>query len=137
MQLAGAVTDLIDLQGSSVILALEDGWDLTAQVSSLAQLCLDPYYRTIQVRTEQVGEWDGMQKVTVKTFGRGGGIILNKATFLDTIYLNSSFYKMFRKLKTFYITMLGRFTSKFVSPVHCTIYNVHSVQLYKSSMGKC
>ncbi|XP_023320914.1 myotubularin-related protein 13 isoform X8 [Eurytemora carolleeae] len=48
MQLAGAVTDLIDLQGSSVILALEDGWDLTAQVSSLAQLCLDPYYRTIQ-----------------------------------------------------------------------------------------
>ena len=86
MQLAGAVTDLIDLQGSSVILALEDGWDLTAQVSSLAQLCLDPYYRTIQVRTEQVGERDGMQKFTVKTFGRGGGlIILFKATFQNTI----------------------------------------------------
>lgn len=47
LQLSGAVVDLIDLQGSSVTLALEEGWDITAQVSALAQLCLDPYYRTI------------------------------------------------------------------------------------------
>lgn len=47
LQLSGAVVDLIDLQGSSVTLAWEDGWDVTAQVSSLAQLCLDPFYRTI------------------------------------------------------------------------------------------
>lgn len=47
LQLSGAVVDLIDLQGSSVTLALEEGSDVTAQVSSLAQLCLDPYYRTI------------------------------------------------------------------------------------------
>lgn len=48
LQLSGAVVDLIDLQGSSVTLALEDGWDVTAQISSLAQICLDPYYRTIE-----------------------------------------------------------------------------------------
>lgn len=48
LQLSGAVVDLVDLQGSSVTLALEDGWDSTAQISSLAQLCLDPYYRTIE-----------------------------------------------------------------------------------------
>lgn len=48
LQLSGAVVDLIDLQGSSVTLAFEDGWDITAQISSLAQLCLDPYYRTIE-----------------------------------------------------------------------------------------
>lgn len=48
LQLSGAVVDLIDLQGSSVTLALEDGWDITAQVSALAQICLDPYYRTIE-----------------------------------------------------------------------------------------
>ncbi|XP_022243465.1 myotubularin-related protein 13-like [Limulus polyphemus] len=48
MQLSGAVVDLMDVQGSSVMICLEDGWDVTAQVSSIAQLCLDPYYRTFE-----------------------------------------------------------------------------------------
>lgn len=48
LQLSGAVVDLIDLQESSVCLSLEDGWDVTSQLSALAQLCLDPYYRTIE-----------------------------------------------------------------------------------------
>jgi myotubularin-related protein 5/13 len=48
LQLSGAVVDLMDIQESSVTLALEYGWDVTAQISSLAQLCLDPYYRTIE-----------------------------------------------------------------------------------------
>ncbi|KAJ2945302.1 hypothetical protein O0L34_g9382 [Tuta absoluta] len=47
-QLSGAVVDLLDLQGASVLLALEDGWDCTAQISSLAQICLEPYYRTLE-----------------------------------------------------------------------------------------
>uniref|UniRef100_A0A6A7FYR4 Myotubularin-related protein 13-like n=6 Tax=Hirondellea gigas TaxID=1518452 RepID=A0A6A7FYR4_9CRUS len=48
LQCSGAVVDLTDLLGASVMLLLEDGWDFTAQVSSLAQVCLDPYYRTIE-----------------------------------------------------------------------------------------
>jgi len=32
LQLAGAIVDLIDLQNSSVLVALEKGWDHTAQV---------------------------------------------------------------------------------------------------------
>lgn len=48
LQLSGAIVDLIDLQESSVALCIEDGWDVTTQITSLAQLCLDPYYRTIE-----------------------------------------------------------------------------------------
>lgn len=48
LQLSGAAVDLIDVQGSSVMLCLEDGWDFTCQVMSVAQLCLDPYYRTYE-----------------------------------------------------------------------------------------
>lgn len=32
MQIAGAATDLLDVQGSSVMMCLEDGWDFTTQV---------------------------------------------------------------------------------------------------------
>lgn len=48
LQLSGTVVDLIDLHESSVNLSFEDGWDITCQITSLAQICLDPYYRTIE-----------------------------------------------------------------------------------------
>ena len=32
MQISGAVVDLLDVQGSSVMICLEDGWDFTTQV---------------------------------------------------------------------------------------------------------
>ncbi|XP_067934289.1 myotubularin-related protein 13-like [Watersipora subatra] len=48
LQYAGACVDLLDAQGASVILALEDGWDITAQITSIAEMLLDPYYRTFE-----------------------------------------------------------------------------------------
>jgi len=47
LDVANMICERMD-EGSSVMVALEDGWDLTAQVASLAELMMDPYYRTIE-----------------------------------------------------------------------------------------
>ncbi|RPA86817.1 phosphatases II [Ascobolus immersus RN42] len=54
----GHVTTLIEgvaiivkqvaIQHSHVLIHCSDGWDRTSQLSALAQLCLDPYYRTLE-----------------------------------------------------------------------------------------
>ncbi|KAJ2802021.1 phosphatidylinositol-3-phosphatase ymr1 [Coemansia guatemalensis] len=41
------IVEAIDA-GHHVVVHCSDGWDRTAQLTSLAQLCLDPYYRTIR-----------------------------------------------------------------------------------------
>ena len=38
--------------GRPVLVHCSDGWDRTAQVVSLAELLLDPYYRTVAVGGE-------------------------------------------------------------------------------------
>lgn len=45
--------------GDPVLVHCSDGWDRTSQLASLAQLLLDPYYRTIegfQVNNNAVAE---------------------------------------------------------------------------------
>ena len=43
----------------TVVLHCSDGWDRTAQLCSLAELCLDPYYRTIAgFRVLVLKEWE-------------------------------------------------------------------------------
>ncbi|KAI5781664.1 protein phosphatase [Peziza echinospora] len=38
----------VAVEHSHVLIHCSDGWDRTSQLSALAQLCLDPYYRTIE-----------------------------------------------------------------------------------------
>ncbi|KAI1296516.1 Myotubularin-related protein 13 [Halotydeus destructor] len=46
LHIASTIVEVIDSQGASVMVCLEEGWDLVPQIVSVAQLCLDPYYRT-------------------------------------------------------------------------------------------
>ncbi|KAL3900636.1 MAG: hypothetical protein SGCHY_001199 [Lobulomycetales sp.] len=36
------------LNGTNVLVHCSDGWDRTSQLCSLAEICLDPYYRTVE-----------------------------------------------------------------------------------------
>lgn len=38
----------VHVNSSHVLIHCSDGWDRTSQLSSLSQLCLDPYYRTVR-----------------------------------------------------------------------------------------
>lgn len=45
---AGLIARQVGLHHSHVLIHCSDGWDRTSQLSSLSQICLDPYYRTME-----------------------------------------------------------------------------------------
>ena len=44
----GLIVRQVGLQHSHVLIHCSDGWDRTSQLSALSQICLDPYYRTLE-----------------------------------------------------------------------------------------
>jgi myotubularin-related protein 6/7/8 len=44
----GQIARQVGLQHSHVLIHCSDGWDRTSQLSALSQLCLDPFYRTME-----------------------------------------------------------------------------------------
>ncbi|KAJ3452866.1 hypothetical protein M0812_04644 [Anaeramoeba flamelloides] len=42
------VVEVIVYRGISIFVHCSDGWDRTAQICSLAEICIDPFYRTIE-----------------------------------------------------------------------------------------
>ena len=47
LQSSVVISQFMDKQSGSVLVHCSDGWDRTSQLSSLSQLMMDPYYRTI------------------------------------------------------------------------------------------
>ncbi|TKA81582.1 hypothetical protein B0A49_00354 [Cryomyces minteri] len=45
---ASLIARQVGLHHSHVLIHCSDGWDRTSQLSALSQLCLDPYYRTLE-----------------------------------------------------------------------------------------
>jgi hypothetical protein len=45
---ARQIVDAIDLKGRTCIVHCSDGWDRTAQLCALSEVCLDPFYRTME-----------------------------------------------------------------------------------------
>lgn len=45
---AGLIARQVGLTHSHVLIHCSDGWDRTSQLSALSQLCLDPYFRTME-----------------------------------------------------------------------------------------
>ncbi|KAI9205686.1 protein-tyrosine phosphatase-like protein [Polychytrium aggregatum] len=45
---ASLIVQNVDIHKNHVLVHCSDGWDRTAQLCSLASMCLDPYYRTLE-----------------------------------------------------------------------------------------
>lgn len=48
LQSVDRISKSVHLNNTNVLIHCSDGWDRTSQVSALTQLCLDPYYRTME-----------------------------------------------------------------------------------------
>ncbi|CAK8676970.1 unnamed protein product [Clavelina lepadiformis] len=109
---AGTVIDIMDINGASVMLAVDDGADAGPQLSSLAQLLMDPYYRTITgFQTLVQKEWlsFGHRFFHRNRFNNvdSSGFTPVFLTFLDAVYQVLCQFPLSFEFNSFYLEVIA------------------------------
>lgn len=74
LQASMTICHAIEREGRPVVVHCSDGWDRTPQLVATAQLCLDPYYRTVEgFRILVEREWLSFGHKFADRIGHGPG----------------------------------------------------------------